>query len=276
MTELELSPQVFAIFATLIEERLGLPSVAADRELLRYKLSSCATDAGFYSLLDYCYHLRYDDPQGLGLAALTDALVVNETYFFRERAALEQVIRVHMAPLCARKLRPRLWSAAASTGEEPFTLAMLLAEQGPLNEVELLATDISQRALARARSGVYTRRSLREGYPPELAARYLESSRDEIRVAPGIRAAVRFETLNLLDGEAIAARGRFDLILCRKVLIYFRDERTQQVLKQLTAALQPAGGLLVGVSEPLLRFGTALVCEEHAGAFFYRRAKVTG
>ena len=132
MAELEMSPQVFTIMATLIEERIGLHYSAAERDILWYKLSSRATDSGFYSLLDYYYHLRYDDPDGVELAALTDALVVNETFFFRERAALERVIEAQIAPLCARKLKPRIWCAAASTGEEPYTMAMLLAERGRL------------------------------------------------------------------------------------------------------------------------------------------------
>lgn len=266
-----MSAQVFAILSSLIEERIGLHYSAAERELLGYKVSSRASEAGFYSLLDYYYHLRYDDPNGVELAALTDALVVSETFFFRERAALEQVIEWQIAPLCARKLRPRIWSAAAATGEEPYTLAMLLAERGLLDKVEIVATDVSQRALSRARSGVHTRRSLREGHPPELAAKYLRVAGEKITIAPTIGAAVRFQCLNLLDRAAVEALGPFDLILCRNVLIYFRDERTQQVVKLLTAALNPGGVLLVGVSESLLRFGTALVCEERAGSFFYRK-----
>ena len=271
MNLLEMSPQVFSILTTLIEERIGLHYSAAERELLWYKISSRATEAGFYSLLDYYYHLRYDDPDGIELTSLTDALVINETYFFRELAALEQVIERHVVPLCARKVRPRIWCAAAATGEEPFTLGMLLAERELLDQVEVIATDISQRALARARSGVHTIRSLREGYPANLAAKYLRISREEVRCTARIVSAVQFQHLNLLDRTAIAKLGLFDLILCRNVLIYFRDERTQQVVKQLAAALNPGGALLVGVSESLLRFGTALTCEEHAGSFFYRK-----
>ena len=112
MNLLEMSPQVFSILTTLIEERIGLHYSAAERELLWYKISSRATEAGFYSLLDYYYHLRYDDPDGIELTSLTDALVINETYFFRELAALEQVIERHVVPLCARKVRPRIWCAA--------------------------------------------------------------------------------------------------------------------------------------------------------------------
>lgn len=271
MAVLEMSPQVFSILTALIEEQIGLHYTAAERELLWYKVSSRATEAGFYSLLDYYYHLRYDDPSGVELAALTDALVINETYFFRELAALEQVIAVQVAPLCARKVKPRIWCAASSTGEEPLTLAMLLAERGLLEKVELIASDISQRALTRARSGLHSRRSLRDGHPTALAAKYLQLVPEGVRVDPSLGAAVQFRCLNLLDQSEMIKLGLFDLILCRNVLIYFRDERAQQVIKHLSAQLQPGGVLLVGVSESLLRFGTALACEEHAGSFFYRK-----
>lgn len=266
-----MSAQVFTIFSGLLEDRIGLCYSAAERELLGYKLSTRAIEAGFYSLLDYYYHLRYDDPQGIELSALTDTLVINETFFFRELAALERLVEFEVAPRCARKQKPRIWCAASSTGEEPFTLAMLLAERGLLDQVELVATDISQRALARARRGVHGRRSLREGYPAKLAGKYLQIDHDAVRVAPAILSAVRFQGLNLLDETAVTKLGWFDAILCRNVLIYFRDERTQRIIRQLAAVLNPGGVLLVGVSESLLRFGTALVCEERGGSFFYRK-----
>ena len=109
-------------------------------------------------------------------------------------------------------------------------------------------------------------------YPPELVARYLEVSPQGVIVAPRIRSAVTFERLNLLDAAAVAKLGSFDAILCRNVLIYFKETRVLSVVDRLAAALAPGGLLAVGVSESLLRFGTSLVCEERGGSFFYRRA----
>ena len=144
-----MSPQVFTIFSSLIEERIGLHYGSAERELLLYKLADRAAEAGFDSILDYYYHLRYDDPNGVEQAALTDALVVNETFFFRERAALEQVIAAHIAPLCGRKPPPRIWCAASSSGEEPYTLALTLESVFANTGVDwrVLATDISRPAI---------------------------------------------------------------------------------------------------------------------------------
>lgn len=269
---LELTPQLFAIFSALIEDACGLHYNAGDRDLLATKLVDHAVDLGHDTLLDYYYRLRYDDPDGSQLARLVETLVVHETYFFRELPQLVAIVDDYLAGIVARHGRARVWSAAASTGEEPYTLAMLLASRGLLDRIELVATDVSAAALARARAGRHSRRSLRDGYPAELAARYLEVTPSGIAVAPRIREAVAFARINLLDDAAVRALGVFDVILCRNVLIYFRDQEIARVIERLSGRLTSDGVLAVGVAESLLRFGTALACEERRGSFFYRRA----
>jgi chemotaxis protein methyltransferase CheR len=128
-------------------------------------------------------------------------------------------------------------------------------------------------AIAQAESGRYRRRALRPGHPVELAERYLTTTPDAVIAAPPLVAAIAFRTLNLLDRAAIRALAPLDVILCRNVLIYFRDDQIVRVVGDLAEALAPDGLLAVGVSESLLRFGTALVCEERDRAFFYRRAR---
>ena len=272
MIDAALTPQLAAIFEHLIEEASGLHYGPQDRELLGSKLAAQAEEAGFATLLDYYYRLRYDDPTGAELGALIRALVVHETYFFRELAPLEQLVDGHLAEVVRTRGRARVWSAACSTGEEPLTLAMLLAERGLLDRVELVASDISESAIARARAGRHGRRALRDGHPHALAARYLDAGTTGVTSAPALRAAVDFRVLNLLDDAAVAALGPLDAILCRNVLIYFRDKVITRIVERLTAALAPGGLLAVGVSESLLRYGTSLSCEERGGAFFYRRA----
>ena len=148
---LSLSPQVFAILSALLEERLGLHYDLGERELLADRVSPRATELGFDSLLDYYYFLRYDPGGDSELALLVDALVVNETYFFREVAALKVLVTELVPKLIAQGARPRIWCAACSTGEEPLTLAILLDEAGLLDQVTLVASDISARALTQAR-----------------------------------------------------------------------------------------------------------------------------
>ena len=202
---------------------------------------------------------------------MIDALLVHETSFFRELAPLVELVDHHLVPICKQR-RARVWSAACASGEEPYTLAMLLHDRGVLDDVEIIGTDISAQVLARAASGRHGRRALRDGHPKDLAGRYLDPTQHGISVAANIRAAVRLDRVNLLDGAAIARLGTFDAIICRNVLIYFRDRSVVTVVDCLASALRPGGLLLVGVSESLLRFGTSLVCEERGGSFFYRSA----
>jgi chemotaxis protein methyltransferase CheR len=273
MSDLPLTPPVFAILSALIEERAGLSFSMDDKDLLADKLSARAIEVGFDSLLDYYYFLRYDPNNERELQALINALVVNETFFFREFPQVDFLVSDFIVPLVREGRRPRIWSAACSTGEEPLTIAMLLAEHGVLEQVEIVATDISGSALARAQKGEHSRRSLRHVPVPALAAKWLEVSADRVVTSPVLRQAIRWSRMNLLEPESMLALGQFDCILCRNVLIYFKDTTVVRVVTQLSKQLHPDGLLLVGVSESLMRFGTALTCEERSGVFVYRRAE---
>jgi chemotaxis protein methyltransferase CheR len=270
MTGPALSPQVFAILAGLIEERTGIHYRPDDRELLADKLAPRVAERGLDSLLDYYYFLRYDAEAEAELAQLVEVLVVNETYFFRERPALDAIVDTFVPELLHSGARPRIWCAACATGEEPLTLAMLLDARGLLDRVTLIASDISARALAHAREGVFFRRSLR-ALPEEAIGRWLVPVGKGLRVERRIVEAVDFRSVNLTDKSQVAALGHFDVVLCRNVLIYFSDDTVEQVIDYLTHALAPGGRLIVGASESLLRFESSLACEERGGSFFYCR-----
>jgi chemotaxis protein methyltransferase CheR len=266
-----LSPQLFAVFASLVEQASGLHYASSERELFGSKLIGHAADRGYEALLDYYYRLRYDDEGGAELARLIEALLVHETYLFREAGALTELVDSHLVPIVRASGRARVWSAACSTGEEPYSLAMLLDRRGVLDAVDIVASDISPAVIERARAGVLGRRALRDGHPAGLVARYTQTTARGVAVAPHIRDAVRFSVVNLVD-PAAPAIGAFDAILCRNVLIYFQDEQIVRVIDRLIDCLAPGGLLAVGTSESLLRFGTKLVCEERGNAFFYRSA----
>lgn len=268
MSSLSISPQVFAILSALVEERLGLHYGPDDASVLADKLTPRALERGFDSLLDYYYFLRYDERSADELDALADALVVNETFFFREVDQLGVLADI----LVARGRRSRVWCAACSTGEEPSTLAMLLSERGHLDQVEILATDVSQRALSRARAGVYRGRSLRS-LPEAYAQRFFTREEDSLRLVPLIRGAIQYRQVNLLDELTVRSLGAFDAILCRNVLIYFHDDLVRRLAQSLAQRLNVGGLLLVGASESLLRFGTSLACIERGGVFLYQRAE---
>jgi len=273
MTVPTLSPQVFSILSALIEEHTGLHYRLEEKDLLSEKLAPRLVERGFDSLLDYYYYLRYDPGAEAELALLVEALVVNETFFFREAAALEVLVGHFVPDLISRGVRPRIWCAACATGEEPLTIAMLLDAAGLLDQVTIVASDISLRALGRARAGMFYRRSLR-ALPPGVVDRWLEPRDDGMFVVPRIAAAVTWHRVNLVAEEEILALGRFDVILCRNVLIYFSDETTEKVLSFFARALDTDGRLMVGASESLLRFDSAFACEERAGSFFYRKEAV--
>jgi chemotaxis protein methyltransferase CheR len=270
MADSTLSPPLFGILSALVEERTGMHYEAHDLELFASKLVARALDAGFESALDYYYFLRYDDPERREFDSLTEALVVNETYFYREAQALRVVCDDVVRRVIASGRRARVWCAACSTGEEPLTLAMLLAERGLLPQVEIVASDISERALARAREAVYGQRSLRAVVDPSKE-RWLEQVGDKFSVRREICGAVTWRRVNLLDRETVSVMGAFDAILCRNVLIYFSETTIRQVVSTLTDALRDDGCLFVGTSESLLRFGTLLACEERGGSFLYRK-----
>lgn len=267
-----LSPQLFAILSILVEQKLGLHYAPADITVFSDKVLARMDEAGFHSALDYYYFLRYDVQSGPELDALADALVVGETYFFRELAPLRVGIEHVVRQAIASRGRARIWSAACATGEEPATLAMLASAAGLLPRCEIVATDVSLRALAKARSGVYGGRSLRAlDEAPDLSKRFLKRDGTTATLAPSILDAIQYRRVNLLDEASVEALGRFDLIACRNVLIYFADSTVGTVVDTVTRTLADGGRLIVGASESLLRFGTLLECEERGGAFLYLR-----
>ncbi len=265
---------VLSLLATLVEERAGLHYRDVDRAVLAEKLEVHARDSGHESLLDYYYFVRYDAGGSAELDRLIEALVVGETYFFRERPQLELIVSAFLEPRVRAGLAPRVWSAACATGEEPLGLAMMLAERGLLERVELVASDISQRALERAQAGRFGRRSLREPALGSVApwSRRIAPDKVDVEVDRRLIEAIDWRRVNLSDDAAVSALGTFDVILCRNVLIYFGDDTVAQVAERLRRALRPDGALFVGVSESLFRVGARLVCEERGGVFFYRSA----
>lgn len=265
-----LSAAVFTILSSVIEERLGLFFSEADAALLAEKVTPRAVELGFDSLLDYYYYLRYDAGAAEELDRLADALVVNETYIGRELDQLVALADLVLPRLLAERPRLRLWSAACSTGEEPLTLAGLLHDRGLFPKVELIASDISQRALGIARAGVFSGRSLR-ALPPGAEA-WLELDGGKARARPELLHRIEFRRVNLSDPAAVRGLGKLDVVICRNVLIYFRDVKIRAIVDSFCDVMNPGGYLLVGASESLLRFGGQLRCEEHAGAFFYRKA----
>lgn len=208
------------------------------------------------------------------VAALIDEVTIQETSFFRDRRQLDAIawqLLLERA-LAAGSAEIRVWSAACATGEEAYTLALCAAEAFAPAEppVRILGTDISNRALAAARAGVYRARSLR-GVEPALRSRYLEAARGGLGVGERVRQLVRFAPHNLArDPIPPLGEAAFDLIVCRNVLIYFDNETVERVIDGLEGALRPGGMLILGSADTLCgtvrrlaRIGTAPAATLH-------------
>jgi chemotaxis protein methyltransferase CheR len=270
MPEFQLSRPLATILTALVSERVGLHYDAQDTELFASKVSARALDAGFESLLDYYYYLRYDDPERTEFDALVESLLVHETYFFREPEQLKVLVDDLLVPAIRAGGQPRVWCAACSTGEEPLTLAMMLAARDELHNVEIIASDVSAKALAKAREGVYSGRSLR-AITDEARSSWFLPEGAALRVRPEIHGAVHWRRLNLHDDAAVRSFRGLDAVICRNVFIYFAESTIPRVLASIRDTLKEDAALLVGASESLLRFGTLFRCEERRGTFLYRR-----
>jgi len=270
MSALSMSPQVFAILSAAVADHAGLHFDQHHAPIFAEKVAARAANAGFESLLDYYYFIRYDPGGKAELDALVEALVIGETYLFRELAPLQAAVSQFIVPAIGAGRRPRIWCAGCATGEEPHSLAIVLASRGLLDEVDLVASDVNRASLERARTGRFSARALRGDLPP-FAAPWLEIGEREIQARARLTAAINWRRVNLMDAEEVAALGTFDVVLCRNVLIYFSERVAREVIERLSARLRVGGALLVGVSESLLRFGTALACEEHSGVFLYKK-----
>ncbi len=264
------APQVLGLLSRLVEERTGISYDTRDGEILADKILTRAREVGFESALDYYYFLRYDAAAPAEFQALVEALVVTETYFFREANPLRTVVDHILVPAAKAGAIPRIWSAACATGDEPLTIAMMLDEHGVLPQVRIVASDLSLAAHKRARQNGFGPRSLRS--LPPVARRWLRFDGDRAHVDGRLLDAIDWRQVNLTQPAEIEALGTFDVVVCRNVFIYFSDETIQDVVRTIAGRLRPRGRLLVGASESLMRFGTLLECEERDGAFLYRRS----
>ena len=261
----------FLLLRDLIRDRLGVWFEEDKRDLLASKLSDRIVALRLRSFLDYYYRLKYGPGAEEEWPALTDALSVQETYFWREMDQVHAFVDVLVPQHVASGLGTiRVWSAACATGEEPLTLAMALNEAGWFGraDVELWASDVSPAALDRATRGVYRERSFR-ALPAALREKYFTPVEGGWRVDPGLQARVRYRRANLLDPDETALHDSARYIFCRNVFIYFSPTTIAQVVARFAQKMPRPAYLFVGVSESLLRLSTPFELEQVGGTFVY-------
>lgn len=248
-----LTAREFEQFRRLAYEKFGLDLREGKETLVSARLGKKIRELNFRSFQEY-YRYVLEDRTGEALTALIDALTTNHTSFFRESAHFE-FLRQTILPGLAGRNQIAVWSAACSTGEEPYTIAFTLLEElgeAALGKIRILATDISTRALATAQRGAYPAERF-DGIPAPLLRRYLlrgeQRFKNWYRVKPEVRAMVQLRRLNLM--EPFSHLGSFPIIFCRNVMIYFDKPTQQDLVNRLAGCLEPGGYLLIGHAESL-------------------------
>jgi chemotaxis protein methyltransferase CheR len=252
----ELTAAQFGRVATLLYDHCGIAMRPGKEGLVRARLAKRLRKL---SIADFESYLNVvgNNPDSAEFREMVDALTTNKTSFLRERSHFDY-LRETVLPSLHNSAR--IWSAGCSSGEEPYTLAMLLldhAQVAPVQDMRILATDISQRILTAARAGTYTA-DLVSDIPPEWLRRYWIRSKegagaDSYTANPALRNVVKFARLNLMEHWPMS--GPFDAIFCRNVMIYFDKQTQQRLVERFHSLLRPGGHLFVGHSESLT--GTA-------------------
>jgi len=249
-----MSPAVFRKFRRLVYEKSGITLGPGKEALVAARIGKRMRELG---IQDHRRYLQYvmDDETGNEIVHLLDAISTNVTSFFREADHFEFITRAVTGWLAAGQRRFRFWSAACSSGEEPYSLAMTLLEIPDMRsaDVRILATDISTRVLERCRIGRYAPDRIGP-VPARLRDRYFDRHRDPggltYTVKDELKRLVVFARLNLAE-PPFPMRGPMDLVLCRNVMIYFDNQVRARLLAEIYRLLKPGGYLLVGHSESL-------------------------
>lgn len=249
----------YLFIARLVKEKSGLALSGDKHYLVESRLQPIAREMGIDDLSAFINQLRRPDAAKLR-NDVVEAMTTNESSFFRDKVPFEHFSNVMMPYFLdarATKKHLRIWCAAASTGQEPYSLAMCLQEMAPRLigwRIEILGTDISTQALDRAKAGRYSQFEVQRGLPPHMLAKYFvqkpDSTGDVWEVLPTIRSMVSYQKFNLLDH--FTAFGTFDIIFCRNVLIYFDPQTKSDVLDRLARVLAPDGFMMLGAAETIV------------------------
>ncbi|WP_193179904.1 CheR family methyltransferase [Nisaea sediminum] len=245
----------FEFLSSLLYKQSGLVLTPDKGYLLETRLQPVARSHGLSSIEQIVSTLRSRRDERL-VNSITDAMTTNESLFFRDRTPFEQFKTVVLPKLLetrAAKKQIRIWSAACSSGQEPYSLSMILDELSAKLagwRIEIIATDISSEMIARARSGIYSQFEVQRGLPVQLLVKYFQQDGDRWQLNEKIRRMVTFREFNLLQDPR--ALGNFDVVFCRNVLIYFDQNTKRQVLDGISRQMAPDGYLYLGGAETVI------------------------
>ncbi|NGQ94570.1 protein-glutamate O-methyltransferase CheR [Brevibacillus sp. SYP-B805] len=252
----------FLGFIANVKRMTGIDLALYKEAQMKRRLTSLRQKRGYDTFASYFEALAKD--QALFYEFL-DRMTINVSEFFRNPGRWEVLASKILPRLMQESRRLKCWSAACSTGEEPYTLTMILLEKDYMKESSMLATDIDEGAIAKAKQGVYTERSLQD-VPKQLVTKYFIKDAMSYRIADEVKRHVNFRRHNLL---ADPFETGFDLIICRNVMIYFTEEAKHELYQKFSRALRPGGVLFVGSTEQI--FQPQQYSFEPEDTFFYRK-----
>lgn len=250
-----MTPQDFDYLRKMLRERSGLVLSAEKQYLAESRLLPVARKHGLGGLAELVAKLKAAMAAPLTVEVV-EAMTTNKSFFFRDKVPFEHFCQTIMPALLearAREKRIRIWCTACATGQEPYSLAMSLKGIGPALAgwcVEILATDISNEVLAKAKAGIYNQFEVQRGLPIQQLVKFFSQVGEAWQVAPEIRAMVQFRPLNLLND--FSSLGTFDLVFCRNVLIYFEQETKIGVLNRLARQMPSDSFLVLGAAETVV------------------------
>ena len=245
----------FEIIAQLLKERSGLALNKEKAYLLESRLNPVARKWNFSGFDELAQAIRNRGEEAL-LVDVTEAMTTNESFFFRDQKPFDQfkdMVLPHLLEARAAKRSFRIWSAACSSGQEPYTLAMLLQEHADKLagwRVEIVATDLSNEILDKAKEGLYSQFEVQRGLPITHLVKYFVQIGDRWQIADSLRKMIKFQQFNLLGD--LSSLGKFDVVFCRNVLIYFDTPTKTKVLNGIADLLPADGFLYLGGAETVL------------------------
>lgn len=277
----EMSHEEFIMIRDFVHEKSGIFFPENKMYLVKNRLVKRMAERGIKTYRDYFYHVKYDTSMK-EFHQLMNLMTTNETSFYRNGPQLLS-FSDEVLPLLVEEKQSsgglktlKIWSAGCSTGEEPYTLAMIILEKVNLQagyKVEIIANDISEQALQKARKGEYSGITLRNVKPSHLE-RFFTKVGEVHRVNAEVKALVKFSHMNLNDPRVISMNSNFDVIFCRNVMIYFSDEVKKQLVRGFFNALRPGGYFYIGHSETLHGISKAFKLVYFKNALVYQKEAV--
>ena len=250
-----MTPEDIDLFSRIVKGRSGLVLTPEKAYLLESRLLPVARKNNLEGLEGLAAAVRTNSTENL-LEDITDAMTTNETFFCRDTGPFDRFREHVLPPLIKNRAHTkslRIWCAAAATGQEPYSLAMILMEMASQLagwKLEIVATDISKNALSRAQAGLYTQFEVQRGLPIQLLMKYFTQEGSEWRVNESVREMIEYKPYNLLDN--LSPLGSFDVVFCRNVLIYFERDDKAQILNRIRNQIQADGSLFLGGAETVV------------------------